>query len=1241
MFLHITGDYFRFFLDGTGKAFTVFMDSVLRATAAKLGIPPSDVHTNLRTNLPDGGVDTQIDSGNDAAGYLTGPTLWQFKARKFNDITSGVIRDEIHGESKQDARDLINKGYAYRLCICEDAPPPNKKALQDELDRCVKEVNPSSRPALILLASDLAAWANQYPAIVARYLQVPVEHFRWHENWRPSAVGETRIFVPPEHYADWKARVEAHLDWSRKPNEVALTLYGKAGVGKTRSLFEILDRQIDQRELVLYTNDEQAAIEIATALTNDGTQNAILVADECLTRARFRLAQILLGNEHRVRLITIDNALERTRTLAAEVHIAGATEAETLKVLEANFDQVPLDRRIRYTRIAKGSLRFAVYMCTHDSEIQESGNISSALADAHSYYESRFSGQFGFDSEDRKALEIVALVDRVGYRDEHAGELDALCGLIGKDPRDVRERLERTRKSMGFIASAGRYYYVTPAPVAMVAFESAWDRWVAPDPNRFLKGLPEDLVQPFQDRVSSASPEVGAVVARFFRDWTITRGARILESESDTRHLLALVVADPSTQVPLLRRLIESASVSQLRRGEPAGFPYQGSTTRRLLVSLAEEIAQFSEFFFDAEAILFRLSLEEIEPSIGNNATNTWKGLFRILLSGTEVPFEKRFEVLKQRSTDQTTSVRQLVISAAAAAVDRQPFRTVGAPLFGSRVPPQDWRPKTYGEYYDAIEGCVGLLLDMASDTDQDVANAAKKALFDAASHLLWAGYITPVRKALAGKVTEDLKPRIRSLVRESHSRLSWKQLPAENQNPEIKAALEEWLASLETGTLHAQLIENVASEPWSHHFDEEEWRKRVDDLAKQLYADPLAFANELRWLNSGEAKAAAEVGHFFGRLDAENQRYLKQIIEEAIRLEADAFARGYVYGITENPRPDLSQLNQELDRVQSINPRLAFYIMLPAGDLVRSFERALSMVRSRQIQARLLSNLEVWVGNRKTTPSEAGQAIRSLLPIAESDGRDIIDVALDFVAYQINRVGAEDKAGLLSQIFGEKMEDLWTLLDLFVSNPGREDFWFSRVLRVATDIDPARGCDVATRMIVGSSFPMKDEGEKILEELLQIYPAEIMEAVGRRITDDETKNQFFLRKFSFLSTIPFDVAKAWLERVGVVGARAIARHLPPPYLSTTGRPEVPPLTEYVLTRFEDDPRTFSEFVAGVHSFQGYRGSYSAARQKEADEAKAFLNHRSKRVREWALLEMRQAEEDARVHGIREEERDM
>ncbi|MHB8638734.1 MAG: hypothetical protein ACYDBL_02915 [Candidatus Acidiferrales bacterium] len=939
-----------------------------------------------------------------------------------------------------------------------------------------------------------------------------------------------------------------------------------------------------------------------------------------------------------MRLITIDNALERTRTLEPELHIRRATEQETLKVLEANFDSVPLDRRIRYTQIANGSLRFAVYMCRHDSEIQETGNLSSALRDAHSYYESRFSGAFGFDSKDRAALEIVALVDRVGYRDDRAGELDALCGLVGKDPQDTREQIERIRKSMGFIASAGRFYYVTPAPVAMVAFESAWERWIAPDPTRFLNGLSEDLVQAFQERVSSASPEVGAEVGRFFRDWTIKQGTRILESEADTRHLVALVVANPETQVPLLRALVESASAAQLKGGEKTLFG--GSRPRRLLVLLSEELAQFKEFYFDVEAILFRLAIEETEPSIGNNATNTWKGLFRILLSGTEVPFPQRFEMLKRRGESERANVRELVVSAAAAAVDRQPFRMVGSPLFGSRIPPQDWRPQTYGDYYGAIESCVRLLLSFTADVDKQVAEAAKKALFDAASHLLWAGYVEPVRKALEGTVPEDLKPRIRALVQESHSRLSWQHRASQSQDqvPEIKLALEDWLKTLETGTLHAILVENVASEPWSHHFDEDEWRKRIEDLAKQLYADPIAFATELNWLNSSEAKAAAEVGHFFGRLDAQSQRFLRQIIDAAIEQEADAFARGYVYGIVEQSPSDLGVLNQELDRVEGVNPKLAFYIMLPAGDSVHSFERALAMVSSRKIAARLLSNLQVWVGNRKTTPTEAGQAVRLLLPIAQSEDHSAIDIALDFVAYQINRVATEEKTNLLHQIFDKDITDLWALLELFVENPGREDFWFARVLRAAADLDPVRGCEIASQTVVGNSFPLKDEGGKLLEELAQLYPDQVMEAIGRRITDDATKDQFFIRKFSFPSSIPLNVITTWLEKIGVSGARAIARHLQAPYIDNNDQAVVPALTEFVLTHFEDDDRTFREFAIGVHSFQGYRGSYAEARRKEGLQAKRFLTHPSRRIREWAFLEVREAEHDSQVHGVREGE---
>ncbi len=364
----------------------------------------------------------------------------------------------------------------------------------------------------------------------------------------------------------------------------------------------------------------------------------------------------------------------------------------------------------------------------------------------------------------------------------------------------------------------------------------------------------------------------------------------------------------------------------------------------------------------------------------------------------------------------------------------------------------------------------------------------------------------------------------------------------------------------------------------------------------------------------------------------------MTQIVDAAIQNQADAFARGYVYGVTEHPGPPLDRLNTEIDRIQEANPKLAFFIMLPAGDSVHSFERALTVVNSGQVPARVLSNLQVWVGSRKTTPQEAGRAARLLLSLAKAGDREVIDVAVDFVAYQINKSNPEGKSEVLLEIFDQNLEHLWSLMDLFVANPGREDFWFAQVLRAAIELDPARGCELASRMIVGDSYPMKGEGEKLLAELAQSHPVEMMEAVGNRITDDTTKDYFFVRKFSFLAAMPFDVVKGWLTKVGVVGARAIARHLVAPSVAADGRPHVDQLTRFVLTTFEDDDRTFSEFVAGVHSYQGYWGSYSEARQKEALQAKAFLNDGSRRIRQWAVLEMQKAEEDARIHGIREDE---
>src|SRR5436190_15254173 len=106
-----------------GEEFAHFVDSLIRAETARSGLAQSEIATQLRSNIPDGGVDTEVKRlvPNDLSGWFNVPTCWQFKAKEARDIDDrkkvrkrNELQDEIH---KPYAKELIGKGYGYRLCI--------------------------------------------------------------------------------------------------------------------------------------------------------------------------------------------------------------------------------------------------------------------------------------------------------------------------------------------------------------------------------------------------------------------------------------------------------------------------------------------------------------------------------------------------------------------------------------------------------------------------------------------------------------------------------------------------------------------------------------------------------------------------------------------------------------------------------------------------------------------------------------------------------------------------------------------------------------------------------------------------------------------------------------------------------------------------------------------------------------------------------------------------------------------
>jgi hypothetical protein len=182
--IRIAAEHIYVLRNSTGKPFTDLLDRLIRSYAWTLGIPPSAVLDNPRTNHPDGGVDTQVTVGApDPWGYFNGTSTWQYKAVELKDLTDSKVKEEISGDSKDYVRSLLHEGYAYRMCIAHDGPAERKAEIKALLDAEIEKVNPAAPKSIVLFASEVVAWVNTFPAIAAEILGSPMTDFFHFATW--------------------------------------------------------------------------------------------------------------------------------------------------------------------------------------------------------------------------------------------------------------------------------------------------------------------------------------------------------------------------------------------------------------------------------------------------------------------------------------------------------------------------------------------------------------------------------------------------------------------------------------------------------------------------------------------------------------------------------------------------------------------------------------------------------------------------------------------------------------------------------------------------------------------------------------------------------------------------------------------------------------------------------------------------------------------------------------------------
>ena len=663
---------------GDGRPFTLFVDRLLRAYGYVLGTSDADIVTNVRTNLPDGGVDTQVRVAfaGDTTGLLEMPTVWQYKATAFTDVKRGDLLKGAY------VRARLAAGDAFRLAIADGMSADRIEDWETVIWTEAQKFSPNVPRPLIVTADRLAELANRFPGLVLATFFADARRDLMHlEAWGPTARDATSLYVQVPAWVAVQQALSRHVDFTRMPPSAVCTVQGEAGVGKSRLVYETVQSLPGAEGLVVYTMEDRA-LDVARSVINDAQARTVIVADECEVDTRLRLAKLLDGHGARVRVIAIDNTLVRSEAPDPELALGKMPEATLSGVLETNFPAVDPARRRAYVQLAQGFPRLAADLCRWDPMIAQQGNVGPVIPRIGEYYRVRL------NADQREAVAALALVTKIGHSGEVQGELDTLCQFLGIPRTAVQRALDAVHDGPGFVARSGRYMHVTPELVAQVAFEDGWRKFAARDGARFLADFPPDLLDAFLNRVWRSAPEeVRRECAAYFRGWADARIPTDLTDLATVHRLVSLVDTHPIEYLPLVRRLVERATIEELQAVTGASNGLGRWGPRRALVWLAERFAQLPEHWEDAERLLAALAAAESEPNIANNATAIWGQGFSIFLSGTAVPFAPRLKRLGERLRDDRLHVRAAARTVLGAPLAGQIMRMASSAVVAGRIP--------------------------------------------------------------------------------------------------------------------------------------------------------------------------------------------------------------------------------------------------------------------------------------------------------------------------------------------------------------------------------------------------------------------------------------------------------------------------------------------------------------------------------------------------------------------------
>lgn len=711
------------------RAFVRLCATLVGCAAGELGGGFVVPNWTERITVPDKGIDAEYVANPDTveAGGLVGPgrNVYQIKWRRLATRPARSVFQQLRREMKGALQEMRSRGAVlpdrYVLLVNLDLSGSDHNGLA----KAIREACPEfvARPVIVWGAAEIASALNLHPHIRHAFfsdgifctlasaledLQARYAGIGW-----PDFVGcqevlrSIRSFLGTNH-------------------QRLLVVSGPPYAGKTRVVLEALSE--DEAKTV-WASDPDVVTESHFRAMEGSKGQSLLVVDNCApdhleplgrwARSRTQLKTILISK------------LSPNWPDVPRVEIKGLPDQDCSGLLARAAPNLPPLMQEWVSRIAGKNPGLLLYALAALRGKPRDPALLPRQQDPRQTVMNLLQDALlsGLPTEEREALQVLAILPQVGVEEDRAKELEILCRLLGRDLLRVRGAIP-SLEQRHLLIRRGRFAEVVPEILASAVVADV----LRARPNLisyFWLNL-ERISGAAQDRFLgrliglAGDPTLSQALDEVFSPTGWFRTIDDLRCQVSRFRRLAEV--RPVSAMPALKRLLADMDASAIRA------TITGDLRREVVWGL-ETLALRAKTFDGAAEVLLRLAEGENE-NVLNSATGVFLSIFHWRHLEVSAPHSERVEFLRRNSRDPSPARRQLIARAAASSIGPPAGLLLHQSPLSSR-PEEPARLPLWGDVWDFHGAILGILRALARDPESSVREAAISGLLEGARESL------------------------------------------------------------------------------------------------------------------------------------------------------------------------------------------------------------------------------------------------------------------------------------------------------------------------------------------------------------------------------------------------------------------------------------------------------------------------------------------------------------------------